>query len=135
MAGAPYRKAHHALVIGPSALHWDGNALTVSINEITTPWARALRGVVRLYPSAVLSGSYALDATGRHHWCPMAPCARVEVDLSQPALRWRGSDYLDSNRGDRPLEHDLKVGTGRARRCRSNAPPCCTTPRVATAAP
>ena len=63
------------LVIGPSALHWDGNALTVTINEITTPWARALRGVVRLYPSAVLPGSYALDAAGRHHWCPLAPCA------------------------------------------------------------
>ena len=39
---------------------------------------------------------------------PAGPLRRVEVDLSQPALRWRGSAYLDSNRGDRPLEHDFK---------------------------
>ena len=97
-----------ALHIGRSAMQWDGDALTINIDEVTTPWARTLRGVVRLRPSALLSQTYALDGAGRHHWHPIAPCSRVEVELSQPALRWRGAGYLDSNRGQRPLDHDFK---------------------------
>jgi carotenoid 1,2-hydratase len=48
--------------------------------------------------------SFALDPAGRHRWRPSAPCARVEVDLTHPALRWSGDGYLDSNAGDEPLE-------------------------------
>ena len=96
-----------SLRIGPSNMSWDKGVLTVAIDEITVPWGKRLRGVVRLYPSAVLNESYALDAAGLHQWCPIAPCARVEVELTQPELRWTGSGYLDSNRGERPLEKDF----------------------------
>ena len=36
------------------------------------------------------------DAAGHHHWGPIAPCARVEVDLDQPGLRWSGQAYMDA---------------------------------------
>lgn len=90
--------------IGPSALTWDGDALTVNINEVTTPFPARIRGVVRVIPSALTGLELALDAGGHHLWRPIAPCARVEVELDRPALRWCGEGYLDSNHGDGPLE-------------------------------
>ncbi len=92
------------LRIGPSALAWDGNALTVSIDEVTAPLPSRIRGVVRLYPGTLPTGSTTLDAEGRHRWKAIAPRARVEVELDEPALRWCGSGYLDSNEGSAPLE-------------------------------
>jgi carotenoid 1,2-hydratase len=47
---------------------------------------------------------FTLDGAGRHRWRPIAPCARVEVALDRPALRWAGNGYLDTNTGDEPLE-------------------------------
>ncbi len=95
------------LRIGPSAMIWDGQVLTVHVDEISVPWGRRLRGVVRLHPGALLARRYPLDAAGLHHWCPIAPCARVDVDLAQPDLRWSGSGYLDTNAGGRPLAEDF----------------------------
>ena len=92
------------LQIGPSSLEWDGDSLIIHIDEITVPFPRRLRGTVRVHPTAVLGQAYPLDPAGRHHWEPIAPCARVEVDLNRPSLRWSGHGYLDSNRGDEPLE-------------------------------
>jgi len=48
--------------------------------------------------------SAALDAGGAHRWGPIAPGARIEVTLDQPALRWQGEAYLDSNEGDEPID-------------------------------
>jgi carotenoid 1,2-hydratase len=48
-----------------------------------------------------------LDAAGRHRWCPIAPRARIEVDLPRPGLRWQGDAYVDGNFGDVPLEQDF----------------------------
>jgi len=45
-----------------------------------------------------------LDPPGRHRWWPIAPCARIEVELERPALRWSGAGYLDTNSGDEPME-------------------------------
>ncbi len=105
--GAAQRSAS-SLVIGPSSMSWQGDTLHIRINERTVPWAKRVKGEVRLYPSAWrLSKSYALDAAGHHQWCPIAPCARVEVDLEQPDLSWRGRGYLDSNWGKRPLADDF----------------------------
>ena len=97
-----------SLRIGPSRLHWDGEALTIAIDEVTAPWPSRVRGTVRLLPRALHETSYPLDLAGRHRWQPIAPCARVEVDLAQPASRWQGFGYLDSNRGDAPLESDFR---------------------------
>jgi carotenoid 1,2-hydratase len=95
------------LEIGPSALTWDGSALTVRIEEIAVPLPRRIRGTVKLYPSALETRRTALDSAGRHRWQPIAPCARVEVALQQPGISWSGPAYFDTNDGDRPLEADF----------------------------
>ena len=92
------------LGIGPSALSWDGNALKVQIDEVTAPFPSRLRGTVLVHPAALPGRSFALDPAGRHVWTPIAPCARVEVALERPALRWRGAAYFDANAGSEPLE-------------------------------
>ncbi len=100
-------RGRDSLRIGPSVMAWEGDALVVRVDEVTAPWPSRIRGVVRLHPAALTHGDYPLDAAGRHHWRPIAPSARVEVELSHPALRWSGAAYLDSNAGERPLEADF----------------------------
>ena len=97
-----------SLAIGPSRLDWDGEALTIMINESAAPLPKPIRGVVRVIPSALTGARFTLDDAGRHRWSPVAPTARVEVALSRPGLRWSGPGYLDSNDGDRPLEADFR---------------------------
>jgi carotenoid 1,2-hydratase len=93
-----------SLAIGPSRLDWDGGALSIRIDEVAAPVPRPIRGVVRLYPRALSTFTAALDTAGLHRWQPIAPTAWVEVDLEEPALRWSGPGYLDSNSGEAPLE-------------------------------
>ena len=95
------------LAIGPSALRWDGDALTIDIHEVTAPIPSRLRGTVRVHPSAITGRRFALDDAGRHRWSPIAPVSRVEVELSHPELRWSGPGYLDTNDGDAALEDDF----------------------------
>lgn len=92
------------LVIGPSRMSWDGHALTLEIDEVGMPIPRRVLGRVRVVPEGLCRFTTALDADGRHRWGPIAPCARVEVDLHAPRLSWRGHAYLDSNEGDEPIE-------------------------------
>ena len=66
------------------------------------PWHRAAVSV-----GAGNHSSDMLDSAGRHRWCPIAPCARVEVAMDRPALSWSGPAYFDTNNGDRPLEADF----------------------------
>ncbi len=104
--GALSRDAEH-LHIGPSALRWDGECLSVGIDEVTVPRPSRLRGRLRLYPEALTGRKLALDRAARHHWWPVAPRARVELDFQQPALCWRGSGYFDSNAGAEALEQSF----------------------------
>ena len=97
------RSARH-FVIGPSRLEWDGQCLTIHIDEVTVPIPSRVRGTVRVYPRRLLNFSAALDDTERHHWGPIAPSARVEVVMDQPAGRWAGHAYLDSNEGSEPID-------------------------------
>jgi carotenoid 1,2-hydratase len=95
------------LSIGPSGLHWDGTHLTVDLAETAVPLPRPVRGRIRVHPAALTAGPYRIDAAGRHRWWPIAPRARVELELGDPALRWSGDGYLDHNAGDAPLERDF----------------------------
>jgi carotenoid 1,2-hydratase len=97
-------RSDSALAIGPSRLDWDGTTLTVAIDEITVPWPSRVRGTVRVTPAALVEKTFALDGGGKHRWQPIAPCARVEVSMSAPELRWSGDAYLDCNFGEEPLE-------------------------------
>lgn len=101
------RRGADFLQIGPSAMEWDGNALTIRIEEVTAPVPSRLRGTVRVIPQAVSTRSFLLDAAGRHRWQPIAARSRVEVALESPALRWSGPAYFDTNAGGAPLERDF----------------------------
>jgi len=96
------------LVIGPSCVTWDGEALTIDIHEGDTrlfvPWQRKVTGRVRVYPEALNRAAFALDPKESHIWHCLAPCARIEVEMQSPGLSWRGKAYLDHNRGAEPLE-------------------------------
>jgi carotenoid 1,2-hydratase len=102
------RRALHrtatTLSIGASDLAWDGDSLTIRIEETCAPIPRRLRGTVRVFPAIRPNASYHLDAAGEHRWSPIAPLARVEVSLSDPAQAWSGDGYFDSNAGAVPLE-------------------------------
>ena len=104
---ALHRGENH-MIIGASALHWDGASLTIWIEEVTAPVPSRLRGMVRVTPRALTGRTFALDVAGRHRWSPIAPAAHVEVMMERPSLRWSGVGYLDSNEGDRPLERDFR---------------------------
>jgi carotenoid 1,2-hydratase len=96
------------LQIGPSGLHWDGNVLTAEIHEITAPWPSRLRGKIRVFPSGIATRETLLDGAGLHRWSPIAPGSRVEVEMTNPDLRWQGTAYLDTNSGDAPLEEGFQ---------------------------
>lgn len=93
-----------AFAIGPSALRWRGDRLVVDICEMGAPLPRRVRGRVTLRPYALFDRVFALDGASRHHWRPVAPCARVEVEMEHPRLSWSGEGYFDHNFGDEPLE-------------------------------
>jgi carotenoid 1,2-hydratase len=98
------------LAIGPSAISWDGTALTIAIDEIGMPLPipRRVRGTVRVEPRAITDHVVTLNAEGAHRWWPIAPAAKVEVELSEPALRWSGPGYFDMNQGDAPLAEGFR---------------------------
>jgi carotenoid 1,2-hydratase len=93
--------------VGPSVLHWRDGALEIAIDEVCVPIPQRLRGVIRFRPQALTGASFALDEAGLHHWRPIAPIGRIEVEFDDPRLAWSGSGYCDSNRGERLPEHDF----------------------------
>ena len=93
------RDARH-LQIGPSAMRWVGDTLHIEIDEVAVPWPARIRGSVKLH--APRRFDHPVELAPQHRWCPIAPAARVEVELGP--LRWSGPGYLDSNQGDAPLE-------------------------------
>ncbi len=96
------------LSIGASNLRWERGELHVDLCESTSPFPSPIPGrivgKIRLIPQVVHGRPHALDGKGRHLWWAVAPLARVEVELTEPALRWSGTGYHDANAGDGPLE-------------------------------
>ncbi len=97
--------------IGPSALHWDGTALTITIDERTTPHGGRLTGKVILTPRAVTDVELPLCADGAHVWRPFAPVADINVRLDKAEWSWSGHGYFDANFGTRALEQDFDYWT------------------------
>ncbi len=104
------RSADH-IAVGASAMAWDGEALTVTIDETTVPWPSRLRGRVTLRPRVLGTRRFDLDAAGRHRWQPVAPLSDVTVAFDTPRLRWEGTGYFDTNDGDEPLEAAFRSWT------------------------
>ncbi|MEY2884132.1 MAG: hypothetical protein RL490_1856 [Pseudomonadota bacterium] len=92
------------LKIGPSAVHWDGNALSIDVQEVSAVFRQPVRGRIRLTPEVLGQRRFRLDPCGRHVWEPLAPRSRVDVSFSDPDINWSGQGYLDANHGSEPLE-------------------------------
>ena len=92
------------LKIGPSQVHWDGNALVIDVDEVGAVFPQRTRGRIRLIPQVLGQRRFRLDPSGRHVWEPLAPRARVEASFSDPDIAWSGQGYLDANHGSEPLE-------------------------------
>ena len=103
------QRSTRALCIGPSQLVWDGASLVIDLDEVGVPLPQRVRGRVRVWPQALSRYVTALDAAGLHRWGPIAPCARVDVQLQHPSLRWSGHAYLDANDGDEPMHRPFKT--------------------------
>ncbi|WP_448502887.1 hydratase [Sphingomonas sp.] len=94
--------------VGPSSVEWDGECLTIAVDERSAPLPYRVRGRIRLWPDLIATTGFALDGEARHRWHPIAPRARVEVAMDHPDADWTGSGYLDSNFGDEPLENGFR---------------------------
>ena len=93
-----------SFAIGPSVLAWEAGALVLELDEIAVPLPRRLQGRIKLYPGGIPASPIALDERAEHHWQPLAPISRVEVELAAPRWSWQGHGYLDANYGSVPLE-------------------------------
>lgn len=87
-----------------SSLNWTGDTLRIVLDERSVPHLTPIRGTVTLTPGRLPGRTFLLDPNGRHVWRPIAPLARVSVDLDSPKTRWTGHAYLDANSGSEPLE-------------------------------
>ncbi len=97
------RSADH-LSIGRSHLEQRGDDVIATIDERSAPWGTPVRGTVRLVPASRSDSRFELDPHGLHAWSPLVPSARIEVDFTEPRLRFCGTGYLDKNEGAGPLE-------------------------------
>ncbi len=99
------RGAAH-LCLGSSSVRWEGDALVVEIDERSSPFPaplpRRVRGRSRSRPAA--PAGPAVELAPGHRWWPVAPVARIEVEMEAPQLRWSGAGYHDTNQGDAPLD-------------------------------
>jgi carotenoid 1,2-hydratase len=113
---ADFARDRESLRIGSSSVRWTEPApgqpeLVIELDERATLFfgrpGPPLRGRVRLRPATIFAPRVELDrwqAAPRHRWYPVAPHARVEVELDEPKLRFSGSGYHDVNEGDEGLE-------------------------------
>lgn len=98
------RRSADEFIIGPSKVTWSGQELVFQINERSAPFAKPVTGEIRVSATALQPLRFALDDRGGHFWHPVAPRARMQVDLEKPNLQWSGNAYLDRNQGNEPLE-------------------------------
>lgn len=89
--------------VGPSDLYWNGQSLEINIKERAVPFGQKVIGKVKVHPEQLFNFSVPLDEQGNHRWGPLAPTSRIEVEFTEPQLRWSGHAYLDSNEGDEPI--------------------------------
>ena len=90
--------------IGPSALEWKDDTLTVRVDEISAPIPMPLKGEIRVRTNGLGDGVFFIDDKAKHRWRPLSPFSRIEVEFDRPDLRWSGHGYFDANDGDEPLE-------------------------------
>jgi carotenoid 1,2-hydratase len=105
------RRDADSFAVGATSLHWQGGRLRIEINARCAPLPFPLKGRIDLYTDHFSATTMVLDGTGCHRWRPVAPEARVEVNLEQPRLGWSGAAYHDMNWGEEPLEQGFASWT------------------------
>lgn len=106
------RTSHDTLQVGPSSLHWNGRALVIDINEISSPpLISRVKGQITITPHAMTNVELPLTPDGAHIWRPFAPSSDIKVDLEAKGWQWSGHGYFDSNFGTRSLEEDFSFWT------------------------
>ncbi|MEM0922443.1 MAG: hypothetical protein AAGI13_05320 [Pseudomonadota bacterium] len=100
-----WRDATH-FAVGASHMCWEGDVLTLQINERAVPHLGRIQGRIRLWPEQLTADIH--DLAPAHHWHPHAPTARIELDFQRPDLRWEGHGYLDQNWGEEPIENGFR---------------------------
>ncbi|SEW41617.1 hydroxyneurosporene synthase [Cognatiyoonia koreensis] len=109
---AALRTSRDTLEVGPSSMHWDGDKLVISIDEIASPpLVSRVRGTITVTPSALTSVELPLKADGSHVWRPFGPISDISVDLEANGWQWSGKGYFDANFGTRALEQDFDYWT------------------------
>ncbi len=111
----------HGLAIGRSEARWQGDALTLDIDETASPIPHRIRGRIAVRGEALNARVFTLDEAGGHWWRPILPIAQVEVAMDAPDVRWRGAGYFDANAGDEPLEQGFARWTWSRAATRSGA--------------
>lgn len=86
-------------------MRWEGNDLTIDIQERCAPVPFPLRGRVTFSPGTFYEAPVRLAETGNHFWQAAAPHGRVTAEFSAPGLSWSGPAYHDMNWGDEQLEN------------------------------
>ncbi|MCU0700391.1 MAG: carotenoid 1,2-hydratase [Myxococcaceae bacterium] len=99
------------LQVGPSHVEVRGDSLEIHVRERGFPMPLGLKGMIRVMPEVRGGAPHLLNEAGAHHWWPIAPKSRVEVVFDDPAMKWSGTGYLDSNWGDGALERDFQSWT------------------------
>ena len=105
-------RSESSLEMAGTSLRRSGQEVELTFDERTSPFprldARRLEGSIKLCADdAAPALPIVLDETGRHLWWPVAPRARISVDVPSIGLRWSGTGYHDANAGERPLERDF----------------------------
>lgn len=93
------------LEIGPSRVCSSDSGLVIDVRERATPLGQSVAGRISLSYEQISDECFDLDDQGGHWWWPIAPQARIEVEMAEPDLRWSGGAYLDSNAGSTPIEN------------------------------
>ncbi|WP_143033443.1 carotenoid 1,2-hydratase [Roseicitreum antarcticum] len=99
------------LRIGPSQMHWNGDALLIDFDEATLPHPGRLQGRITLTPAALTGVEAALTPQGTHIWRPFAPVSRIRVEIDRKGWSWEGHGYFDANFGTAALEDDFSYWT------------------------
>jgi len=104
-AASSVRADATSLSIGRSRLDLATDVWRLDVDERAAPSGRRLRGTIEVDAGRPQVPAMTLDAAGQHHWQPVRPQTRLRVRMEDPALSWEGTAYVDTNRGDVPLEH------------------------------
>lgn len=108
---ADMARCANSLAIGRSSLRWHAGELSIALDERAVPLPRKVKGVIKLGQRTLAGETVMLDTAGRHCWRPIAPHARIEVNLEEPHISWSGDAYFDSNWGQEPLEKAFRTWT------------------------